>query len=330
MIIETLQHIDLQKPAELSVYARAYQYDPTRTSSLRNAFVSALNHRFRNLRGVIRRAIIDQDCFGLKQNTTGVAITAQQLSPPPPGAFAFPRSQDKVSAFMQWMRRQIDKELLEVVTIPQIGTAVEQPWTNLYVQDSYKRGVIRARYELNAAGFQVPSLSTTGGIEASMSTPFHMDRVGLLYTRVYEELQGITSAMDQQISRVLSEGMMNGDGPALLARKINATIAGKNLGELGIGRFIPAQRRAQIMARTEVIRAHHRAMVQEYRNWAVEGVYVKAEFRTAGDKRVCDECQSYEGKRVYTLDEIEGLIPIHPQCRCIALPYREGKDILRK
>ena len=42
-------------------------------------------------------------------------------------------------------------------------------------------------------------------------------------------------------------------------------------------------------------------------------VLMQAEWSTAGDDRVCPECASLEGK-VYTLDEIEGLIPVHPNC----------------
>ena len=296
----------------------AYQenrYDPTRTLVLRNKFTAEMNKRFGALRGAIRHAIVTQDVFGMKPVPTYYSVR--------PRAFDFPRSGDKVTAFMQWLQQQVDKGILQTGTMPQLGRSMEEPWTNLYIQDSYKRGVIRSRYEMGRAGMATPNLDATGGISASMSTPFHMDRVGLIYTRVYNELKGVTDAMDHQISRVLAQGIADGDGPMLLARKINATISGAGMGELGLtdtlGRFIPAQRRAKMIARTEIIRAHHQAMVQEYRNWGVEGVTVQAEWRTAGDDRVCEECSSMEGN-VYTLDEIENMIPRHPQCRCLALP----------
>ena len=48
-------------------------------------------------------------------------------------------------------------------------------------------------------------------------------------------------------------------------------------------------------------------------------VIVKAEWMTAGDDRVCPICASLQGQ-VFSLDEIEPLIPRHPNCRCIALP----------
>lgn len=201
---------------------------------------------------------------------------------------------------------------------------MEAAWTNMYVWDSYKRGVMRARMEMIRAGVKVPTIDESGGINVVMGLPFHMDRVGLLFTRVFTELKNITSAMDLQISKILAQGLIDGDGPALLARKIVATINGTGADTLGItdtlGRFIPAQRRAMILARTEIIRAHHAATIQEYRNWGLLNIIVKGEWRTAGDDRVCPECESMNGK-VFELDVIEGMIPKHPQCRCIALPW---------
>ena len=306
---------------EILTYQQIKNYDPTHTTSLRNAFVSNFKRRFQELVTVVRETIVSRDCFGL---TKGV-ITFQ-MNPSGARAFAFARSSEKVEAFMKWLREQVDKGLLTVSQYQQVGQAVEAAWTNLYISDSYKRGIIRARYELKKAGIDVPSIDDTGGINMSMGTPFHVDRLGLLFTRVFNDLKGITEAMDMQISRILAQGIADGDGPALLARKIVATINGDGADKLGItdtlGRFIPAKQRAMMLARTEIIRAHHQAMIQEYRNWAVEGVYVKGEWLTAGDDRVCSRCKQLEGK-IFTLDEIEGMIPYHPQCRCIALPWIE-------
>jgi len=295
-------------------------YDPTRTTVLRNAFAREMRRRFRQLSAVIRKAIVEDDCFGL---TAGF----YQLTSPGRQAFVFPRSADKVSAFMEWLQHQIDIGILEVRELAQVGIGVEGAWTNKYIFDSYKRGVIRARYELQKAGFDVPSIAQTGGIEISLSTPFHIDRLGLLYTRTFSGLKGITASMDTQISRVLAQGIADGDNPRLLARKLISVINGTGMGELEItdtlGRFIPAQRRAEMLARTEIIRAHHQATIQEYRNWAVKGVIVKAEWMSAGDDRACNRCLDLTGS-VFRLDVIEKMIPLHPNCRCIALPYKVG------
>jgi SPP1 gp7 family putative phage head morphogenesis protein len=299
----------------VNVYTRQNRFDPTRTTSLRAAWVRDVNIRFRRLRGLINQAIVEQDCFGL--------MSVYQA--PARRAFAFPRTSDKVAGFMTWLDRQVKEGILDVRDISQVGKSIDGAWTNKYVYDSYKRGVIRARYELEKNGFPVPSLKASGGIEASMSTPFHMDRVGALYTRTFTGLKGITDAMDQQISQVLGQGLIDGDHPRLLARKLNAVISGKGRQTLGVtdslGRSISPERRARMLARTEVIRAHHQAVVQEYENWKVEGVNVMAEWVSAG-YNVCPECQDLEVGGPYTIEEVRNMIPAHPNCRCTTIPVK--------
>jgi SPP1 gp7 family putative phage head morphogenesis protein len=297
-------------------------FDPTRTTSLRNMFAAEMRRRFTELMKVIRIAVVDKDVFGLNSK-----ITFFQLTPPGEGAFAFSRSSRKIEEFMRWLDEQVQRGLLTVAEAEQVGESIEAAWTNLYIWDSYKRGVLRARAEMIAAGMVVPSIDDSGGIDMVLAGgPFHMDRVGVLFTRVYSELKGITEQMDAQISRILAQGMIDGDGPALIARKMIAVINGDGVDKLGIrdtlGRFIPAKYRAEMLARTEIIRAHHLGTIQEYRNWGVLGIKVQGEWKTAGDDRVCEQCAGMEGK-VFTLDEIEPMIPLHPMCRCIALPYIE-------
>jgi SPP1 gp7 family putative phage head morphogenesis protein len=297
-------------------YTTTKLYDPTQTTALRNAFAREMKRRFAELKRVVRTAVVEQDCLGIGQ----YKMTTMQMIPPGMGAFNFLRDPQKVDAFMRWLQQQENKGILTTGEFKQIGFAVEEAWTNRYILDAYKRGVLRAREELRKAGYDIP-IDAMGGISGM---PMHLDRVGLLFTRVFSELAGITAQMDTLISQILSQGIMDGDGPALLARKMRAAIDGTGIGTLGItdklGRFIPAERRAMLLARTEIIRAFHLATIQEYRNWGLEGIYVQAEWWTAGDDRVCTKCAALQGK-IFTLDEIEGMIPYHPNCRCIALPY---------
>jgi SPP1 gp7 family putative phage head morphogenesis protein len=108
---------------------------------------------------------------------------------------------------------------------------------------------------------------------------------------------------------------------------LNKVVSGSGA-DLGItdtlGRFIPAKRRAEMLARTEIIRAHHQAKVAEMKSWEVEGVYVVAELATAKDGRVCPDCAGLEGKQ-YSLEEAERLIPVHPNCRCTIVPVKGKK-----
>ena len=83
------------------------------------------------------------------------------------------------------------------------------------------------------------------------------------------------------------------------------------------------------MARTEIIRAHHLASISEYRKAEVYQVKVQGEFTTARDSRVCSICAPLDynvTKKLWPLDEVEAAIPVHPGCRCAALPHVRVED----
>lgn len=307
-------------------YKKAVQYDPTKTVSLRNAFARDMRVRFNELIRVIKKSIDTNDCFGLKEKNV---IIANQMYPVAPNGFDFPRSQQKIEAFMSWLQQQVDNGIITVVQFQQIGKSIENAWFNLYIADSYKRGIARARQEMLSAGLSVPSITASGGIDAVFGLPMHMDRVGILYTRTFNLLKGVTDDMAKKISEILAQGMIDGDNPVALARKLVSVINGEGIGDLGItdslGRFIPARRRAEMIARSEIIRAYAESSLQEYKNWGVFGVSAKVEFATAGDQRVCPQCSSLQNQ-VFSLEEASGIIPVHPSCRCTWLPYIESNQ----
>lgn len=297
-----------------SVSRVSKRYDPTRTTVLRNTMVRDSNRRFDKIASEIKKAVDDNDVFGLK---------IQENVVPGKLAFAYALNMQKVEEFNRWFQQLINDEIINVVDIPRIGSSIVPEWTNKYITEAYRRGIVRARQEMKKAGYPVPDIALSGGLAGAFAVPLHVDAVGFVYIRAFNELKGITSAMEQQISRILAQGLIDGTNPLRLARKLVAAINGKGVGELGItdtlGRFIPAKRRAEILARTEIIRAHHYANIMEYKNWGVVGVNIIAEWKTAGDESVCPICDALEGQR-FTLDEILPMIPRHPQCRCIALP----------
>lgn len=318
---ETNLHVNRSSAVLVS---NANNIDPTQTTTLRNAFAREMRRRFQIVARLVALAIVEKDVFGLKNSSVVTNATI-----PNRGQFDFPRSSQKVNEFMNWLRRQIQDEILEVTDIAQVGNGINGAWTNKYITDSYRRAVLRAQYNLKKKGYDIPE--GLAGIKATLSAPLHIDALGLLYTRTFSDLKGITDAMDGQISRVLTQGLADGDNPLLLARKINQVIKTGG-GDLGlqvsyinpntgkqVSYFMPASRRAEILARTEIIRAHAEATLQEYANWRVEGVTVKAEWITAQDNRVCPLCQALEGQ-TFTIEEARGLLPRHPQCRCAWIP----------
>lgn len=279
------------------------QFDPTRTLTLRNRFVRDMEKRFNQLKRDITKHIVEEDALGANEKRNIFALRTN--------VFEYTRSQAKAESFMRWLDRMEEQGILEQVA-PRLGAAPSlQPWTNQYIQSAYQKGILRARQELSAIGVPV----TTGdpfGVEISavFNQPIHVDRMGLLFTRTFEDLKGIDAVMDSQISRILTQGMAEGLSPRTIARNINV---------FGVDR--KGKVRARMLARTEIIRAHHVANVQEYRMAGIEKVKVKAEWVTAGFN-VCVICAGNEGK-VFTLRQIEGMIPAHPNCRCVIAPIVE-------
>ena len=143
----------------------------------------------------------------------------------------------------------------------------------------------------------------------TFNAPIHADALGILYTRNYRELKGITDAMDQEISRVLTRGFAEGWNPRKMAREINDRVD-----KVGLTR-------ARTLARTETIHAHSEATLNRYESMLGADAQVtgKAELLTAGDRRVCPICESLEGT-VFSLTEARGVVPVHPNCRCAFLP----------
>ena len=78
------------------------------------------------------------------------------------------------------------------------------------------------------------------------------------------------------------------------------------------------ERRATLVARTEVIAASNEGALQGYEK---EGVN-RAEFYAALDERTCEECMAYHGQ-VRAVRDASGIIPVHPQCRCTWVPVTD-------
>lgn len=268
--------------------------DPTRTFLLRKKFEIEIVRRFRRLIKIIKIAVVDDDVFGLKAKVNQ--------------RFAFKKDADKLQAFMGWLDNVEQKEILETFRIFGVKKYTDENWMSIYIRSAYQRGIARARIEMDKAGIDY----IKGAIELSFNRPIHANAISLLYTRAFHELKGITQAIDKEISRVLAEGFVKGDNPLTIARNLSNRVE-----KIGITR-------ARTLARTEIIRAHHEANINEYEQANIEGVQVLAELLTAGDSRVCNICFQWEKKtkkNPLSISDAKGLIPIHPNCRCVIVPF---------
>lgn len=276
------------------------QIDPSRTTSIRRQFVAEMNNRFRELRGAIRKLVDEDDVFGLKQN---LPITFNKQE------WRFKEADEKLLSFKRWFRQKVNEGVLSV-------DANGRPWTQKYVESAYKRGINRSYMDARPKAMRESLDFYTGKrrqfLEDAFMTSERISKMRLLATRTFEELDGITSAMSQQMGRVLAEGLAHGYGAAQMARDLNKTVYGLT------------KTRARVIARTEVIHAHAEGQLDAFEDLGVTHVGVLVEWLVTDDDKLCEACEELRGV-VMTIDEARGLIPRHPNCRCAFAPANVGE-----
>lgn len=281
--------------------------DPTKTLVLRRQFSADMTRRFKRIRSAIT-AVMREDVFDIgKEPVIGLQ------GPFIPQSFIYTRSQDKIDAFMVWLNEMEKREILEIISGPTLG--LDEPWTNTYVRSAYQKGMANARSELAGIGVDLPTFGQIPGlmdpITAAFLQPFHADRVGLIYTRVFEALKGVDAEMDKQISRLLSKGIVEGRNPREIGRWLTDRVD-----KIGITR-------GQLIARTEVIQTFNEAALNEYKYAeAIVDEPVYAQWWSALDSKVRPTHQQRHGK-VFTRERAQQLIG-EPNCRCSLIPYIES------
>ncbi len=165
---------------------------------------------------------------------------------------------------------------------------------------------------LRYLGLEVDDIDTsTFGILDSIRVENHTNALVDILNKNFGYLTSVKEDVNKAIKSILRDGIEKGLHPRIIGREISNKIT-----TIGV-------HRGTLIARTEAIRAHHIASINEYENLGLETIIIKAEWTTAKDSRVCQLCKPLEGK-VFELDEIRNKIPLHPQCRCAALPYIES------
>lgn len=247
----------------------------------------------------------------IRQPETNSEVTANTR-------FQFHSTPEKVLAFRKWLSQQVQYHIIGV-TQDQINNA----WWRQYIQQGFEKGARRAFEDVRKP---IRDTAEEGGdvsdfyqgtkaefLRSSFGQPESIDKVKLTAGRVFSELEGVTDAMSQQMTRSLVDGLVQGKHPRDIAKDMNDRVD-----KIGITR-------AQLIAGTEMTRAHAQGQLMAMRRLGVEKLGVRAEFSTSGQANVCPICADLEGT-VYTLDEAEGLIPVHPRCHCSFIPAGVGED----
>jgi SPP1 gp7 family putative phage head morphogenesis protein len=118
------------------------------------------------------------------------------------------------------------------------------------------------------------------------------------------------------LKRVLREGIGEGEGIPDLAKRVNELFESYD------------RVRAEMIARTETIRASNQSALEAYRQ---SGVVKQKTWLVAEDERTCDICIGYGNQDPIGLDESYGTTdyetiyvpPAHPSCRCAVTSYFE-------
>lgn len=301
--------------------------DPTRTTLIRRRFQAEMKRRANLLKKDVWDFIFVKDALGLKNRFPsgpgslarisglfGGTIARNEapddplttLAAPQPREFEFKTDSDKVKAFRDWLEEQIRARLLS----PSPDGKPGAPWTAKYIESAYKKGKVNAfaKSKVKQSIFEPEfTKKQSNFITEAFGQPEATAKIELLATRSFEELKGITAAMSQRMNRILANGMVEGQGPVQIAREMSDSIEGIT------------NQRALVLARTEVIHAHAEGQLDQFTELGVEEVGVEAEWSTAGDDRVCPQCEEMEGK-TFTVEEAHGMIPLHPSCRCTWVP----------
>lgn len=262
--------------------------DPTRTNLLRAKFTRDMENRFNRLTHQINDYINKKDALTLN-------------------AFEFTSLPSKLDAYKKWLLEQVNKGLL-------ITNDKQKPWTDEYIESSYKQAATRAYADVKKQG---ATEAFKKEFASSFSLPVTQQRLQLLFTRAFDQLKGVTQAMGNAMSRVLGDSLAHGLGARDAAKLL--------IQEVGL-----AKQRALTVARTELIHAYAEGQLDTFDKLGITELGVEVEHLTAGDDRVCPKCAALNGKIYKSVAEARGVIPVHPNCRCAWVPYVDVKAILGK
>lgn len=299
---------------------RMISVDPTGTQSLRSAFNSALAIKWRGLRVLVRKMILDQDILSL--GSRGLMAIANP---------AIQGGATRTQMFQRWF------DYIMVQQVVGDGSFMRD-----YIRRGYDAGRSFAQQEVGVA-----------------STPLENDRQETLLQLAVVELQGIAEAVSQRAVRAVASGLLHGKRPASISRDVLASIDAvgvprstalvelivvKAFSEASLDVYASAGvRRVGLVPETLLatrdarrvtptgragtrsrkgegpsIRTIQRIKKHETEVERLAGSLVRV--KTAGDKKVCQRCRAIAKKGPYKINRARALIPAHPRCRCVFVP----------
>jgi hypothetical protein len=249
---------------------------------------------------IVGEAVGQQDILGLAGPNIGSISLRAAVGHHP----ALPHT-DKVHGFGHWLANLLDAAVL----------ARDGSWMMPYLGEAAQLAARRAREIGVKTSSPAPIPASTHSLAAS-------------------ELRGIIASSTQHGTRAAATALASKQRPLVAAREVAKS--------LHIG-----MQRSRLMTDYIVSKMFTHATIGIYRAAGVGQVGIiperlrpkrrvrdaranlvsiepesddVVEVVTAGDDRVCEECQDISDNGPYSLDEAMGLIPAHPNCRCEVVP----------
>jgi SPP1 gp7 family putative phage head morphogenesis protein len=198
--------------------------------------------------------------------------------------------------------------------------ALKRDQTLMFRQASraaFRSGVYRGIEEFSAAQMPFYKDLAPEGIDRLTTSVFTLiDTDALDFMTNYNlVLAGdVHRELADGIKRTILSGVATGKGADDIARDLGSVIEHKeSFRHAGSKVFTKAQYRMEMIARTEVLRAHNQGRIKFHQQVGVQ----KLEWMTMEDERVCPVCGPLDGK-VFDTDRFPNQ-PAHPNCRCTSM-----------
>ncbi|ATW24157.1 minor capsid protein [Candidatus Formimonas warabiya] len=162
---------------------------------------------------------------------------------------------------------------------------------------------------------QFPALSGGSAAFASLGvtgsfTTIHLPVLSYMQDYQLGLIRRITQEVRDQIKEELKRGYIQGESIPDIAKRLRNT-------KLDKGVWPSVEKRATVIARTEILRASNQGALHVYNQYQVKRVI----WLTAKDERVCKVCGPLH-KKIFPIDQIPfGGPPAHPRCRCFIVPH---------
>ena len=262
--------------------------DPSRTTTLQKSYARRLRREYNQLGTDIERWFADPNNWIREPYELDDLVT----NAPGPSRWSFAPVAQVLGAFTKWITKRVGGGQIEVTS-------------DGFISEAFGKGVDQAT---SAAAVPV-----SAAVSGAFRTGTTIERLKVLRATARNAINGVGEKIRSAVVDRLSLGLIRGESPRQVARDINKST--RKIGKVAATRI----------ARTEVIRAHAEGALDRMEAMGVTHVGANVEFLATKmpdgsfEKRVCPKCRALDGV-VFPIERAHGIIPVHPNCRCVWLP----------